>query len=127
MRITSLISKKVPPAGSPTPGLEPGFPDREKSRAESDAPTRGPAFDTGSSAHDRLAPGLSSPHPLHPRFTAISWVVLQEVKSDAATALLRLELLRRHHPDRAIARAIEFLRCAVGELDGLASGETDGD
>jgi hypothetical protein len=54
-------------------------------------------------------------------------VVLQEVRSDAATALLRMELLRRQHPERAIARAIEFLRCAVGELDCLASGESDGE
>jgi hypothetical protein len=72
-------------------------------------------------------PGLSSPDPRHPSFTAISWVVLQEVKHDAAMALLRLELLRRQHPAGAIARATEFLRCAVGELDALAAGESDED
>jgi len=69
--------------------------------------------------------GLSSPDPRHPRFTAISWVVLQEVKHDSAAALLRLELVRRQHPEPAIARATEFLRCAVGELEALASGESD--
>ncbi len=69
--------------------------------------------------------GLSSPDPRHPRFTAISWVVLQEVKHDSAAALLRLELLRRQHPEPAIVRATEFLRCAVGELEALASGESD--
>jgi hypothetical protein len=73
------------------------------------------------------APGLSSPDPRHPTFSAISWVVMQEVKHDAAMALLRLELLRRQHPAGAIARATEFLRCAVGELDALATGESDED
>ncbi|HET6151219.1 MAG TPA: hypothetical protein VFH68_27025 [Polyangia bacterium] len=92
-------------------------------RADGDAPTRAPELD----ADERMAPGLSSPHPQHPRFTAISWVVLQEVKSDAAMALLRLELLRRQHQEPAIGRAIEFLRCAVGELEALANGESDGE
>ena len=121
MRITSLMSKEVPPVGPRNQGMNAEFPDTGARRPESDAPTRAAAFDTDK----RLAPGLSSPHPQHPRFTAISWVVLQEVKSDAATALLRLELLRRQHHQPAIARAVEFLRCAVGELEALASGESD--
>jgi hypothetical protein len=118
------MSKGAPTGGPPTGGLEAGFRDAGPGRPDGDGPARAPGFDAG----DRLAPpGLSSPHPLHPSFTAISWVVLQEVKSDAATALLRLELLRRQHNEPAIARSIEFLRCAVGELEALANGESDSD
>src|SRR6266581_866434 len=99
MRFTSLNSKQVPPTGPPNPRMNTDFQDGEKDggkdggarRPDGDAPPRTPGFD----ADERLAPpGLSSPHPQHPRFSAISWVVLQEVKSDAAMALLRLELLR---------------------------------
>ena len=121
MRITSLMSKEVPPAGPPNPRMNAEFQDAGTRRPEGETPTRTPGFE----ANERLAPGLSSPHPQHPRFSAISWVVLQEVKSDAAMALLRLELLRRQHHQPAIARAVEFLRCAVGELEALASGESD--
>jgi len=121
MRITSLMSQEGRPGGPPGGGLGPRFPDEGARRSEGEATTQSPSFDAG----DRLTPGLSSPHPQHPSFTAISWVVLQEVKSDAAMALLRLELLRRQHHEPAIARAIEFLRCAVGELEALASGESD--
>jgi hypothetical protein len=121
MRVTSLMSKEVPLAGPPNQSVNAEFQDAGTRRPESDSPARSPGFD----ADKRLAPGLSSPHPQHPRFTAISWVVLQEVKSDAAMALLRLELLRRQHHQPAIARAVEFLRCAVGELEALASGESD--
>ena len=120
MRITSLMSPQGRSGGPPATGLGPGFPDDGARRSEGgEATAQTPVFDAG----DRLTPGLSSPHPQHPTFTAISWVVLQEVKSDAAMALLRLELLRRQHHEQAIARAIEFLRCAVGELEALASGE----
>jgi len=121
MRITSLMSQEGRSGGPPGGGLGPRFPDEGPRRSESETTTQTPGFDAG----DRLTPGLSSPHPQHPSFTAISWVVLQEVKSDAAMALLRLELLRRQHHEPAIARAIEFLRCAVGELEALASGESD--
>jgi hypothetical protein len=93
----------------------------EPGQAAADAADAAPATAAG------RAPGLSSPDPRHPSFSAISWVVLQEVKHDAAMALLRLELLRRQHPAGAIARATEFLRCAVGELDALAAGESDED
>jgi hypothetical protein len=123
MRITSLMSQQGRSGGPPGTGLGPGFPDGGPRRPEGEATPQTPDFDAG----DRLTPGLSSPHPLHPTFTAISWVVLQEVKSDAAMALLRLELLRRQHHEPAIARAIEFLRCAVGELEALANGESDSD
>ncbi len=64
--------------------------------------------------------GLASRDPKHPHFTAISWVVLQEIKTDVAAALLRLELLRREQPHPAIVRATEMLRLAIGDLDGLA-------
>src|SRR4051812_25413208 len=93
MRITSLMSQQGRSGGPPGTGLGPGFPDGGPRRPEGEAMPQTPGFDAG----DRLTPGLSSPHPLHPTFTAISWVVLQEVKSDAAMALLRLELLRRQH------------------------------
>jgi hypothetical protein len=96
MRVSSLVSKEVPRPG-PTP------PNVDRARGDSEG-------------------GLSSRDPRHPDFTAISWVVLQEVKSDAAMALLRLELLRRQQQEPAIARAIEFLRSAVTELDTLAGG-----
>jgi hypothetical protein len=115
MRVTCLITKDIQsPAATQDSTLIPGFPDQGMARPQ--------IVSDGSSAS---LPGLSWPDPLHPRFTAISWVVLQEVKSDAAMALLRLELLRRQHQEPAIARAIEFLRCAVGELDALARGESD--
>ena len=65
--------------------------------------------------------GLESRDPKHPHFTAISWVVLQEIKTDVAAALLRLELLRREQPDPAIGRAAEMLRLAIGDLDGFAA------
>ena len=64
--------------------------------------------------------GLASRDPKHPHFTAISWVVLQEIKTDVAAALLRLELLRREQPHPAIVRATELLRLAIGDLDGFA-------
>jgi hypothetical protein len=143
MRVTYIVSKQEPPPGSRRVGTDPRFPDAgggrreatpaplpvptpgrmkgEPRRHEADADAPAPAMTAG------RAPGLSSPDPRHPSFTAISWVVLQEVKHDAAMALLRLELLRRQHPAGAIARATEFLRCAVGELDALAAGESDED
>lgn len=68
--------------------------------------------------------GLASRDPKHPHFTAISWVVLQEIKTDVAAALLRLELLRREQPDPAIVRAAEMLRLAIGDLDGFAEAQT---
>jgi hypothetical protein len=67
--------------------------------------------------------GLASRDPKHPHFTAISWVVLQEIKTDVAAALLRLELLRREQPDPAIVRAAELLRLAIGDLDGFAAAQ----
>ena len=67
--------------------------------------------------------GLASRDPKHPHFTAISWVVLQEIKTDVAAALLRLELLRREQPDPAIVRAAELLRLAIGYLDGFAEAQ----
>ena len=68
--------------------------------------------------------GLASRDPKHPHFTAISWVVLQEIKTDVAAALLRLELLRREQPHPAIVRAAEMLRLAIGDLDGFADEQT---
>jgi hypothetical protein len=68
--------------------------------------------------------GLASRDPKHPHFTAISWVVLQEIKTDVAAALLRLELLRREQPHPAIVRATELLRLAIGDLDGFADEQT---
>jgi hypothetical protein len=70
--------------------------------------------------------GLASRDPRHPRFTAISWVVLQEIQSDVAAALLRLELLRREQPHPAIVRAAEMLRLAIADLDTFAD-EHDAD
>ncbi len=67
--------------------------------------------------------GLASRDPKHPHFTAISWVVLQEIKTDVAAALLRLELLRREQPHPAIVRAVEMLRLAIGDLEGFADDE----
>jgi hypothetical protein len=64
--------------------------------------------------------GLASRDPKHPHFTAISWVVLQEIKTDVAAALLRLELLRREQAHPAIVRATEMLRLAIGDLDSVA-------
>lgn len=69
---------------------------------------------------ESISAGLASRDPKHPRFTAISWVVLQEITSDVEAALLRLELLRREQPDPAIVRAVEMLRLVVGDLDSLA-------
>jgi len=69
--------------------------------------------------------GLASRDPKHPHFTAISWVVLQEIKTDVAAALLRLELLRREQPHPAIIRATEMLRLAIGDLDGFADEQTE--
>jgi hypothetical protein len=141
MRVTYLVSKQVPALGSRRDGTDPRSPDAGGGRREATpAPMAVPAparvkgeprhLETDAAAPPATAgraPGLSSPDPRHPSFTAISWVVLQEVKHDAAMGLLRLELLRRQHPEGAIARAIEFLRCAVGELDALAAGEADED
>ncbi len=67
--------------------------------------------------------GLVSRDPKHPHFTAISWVVLQEIKTDVAAALLRLEVLRREQPDPAIVRAAEMLRLAIADLDGFAEAQ----
>jgi hypothetical protein len=144
MRVTYLVNKQVPPSGPQPSGTEPKVPDAAGIRREAAATPRtaepGPGRETARA--DRQARsdspvagvpakappmGLSSPDPHHPSFSAISWVVLQEVKHDAAMALLRLELLRRQNPARAIARATEFLRCAVGELDALAAGTSDED
>lgn len=146
MRVTYLVSKELPPVGSRRGGTDPKFPDGGGARRDgsimprsSSAPPQsteasgqgqpGSVSGAGPPGTARLmrGAGLSSPDPRHPRFTAISWVVLQEVRHDAAMALLRLELLRRQHPEGAIARATEFLRCAVGELDALATGESDAD
>ena len=69
---------------------------------------------------ESISAGLASRDPKHPHFTAISWVVLQEITSDVEAALLRLELLRREQPDPAIVRAVEMLRLVVGDLDSLA-------
>ncbi len=69
---------------------------------------------------ESISAGLSSRDPKHPHFTAISWVVLQEIKTDVAAALLRLELMRREQPDPAIVRAVDMLRIVVGDLDSLA-------
>jgi hypothetical protein len=127
MRVTNLVSKKeMPTRAPPRAGSDPTLrdsPDVGRAAAGSLGATAESA--NGGAGLARLV-GLSSPDPRHPRFTAISWVVLQEVKHDAAMALLRLELLRRQHPEPAIARATEFLRCAVGELDALAAGDSDG-
>jgi Fe-S-cluster formation regulator IscX/YfhJ len=68
--------------------------------------------------------GLASRDPKHPHFTAISWVVLQEIKTDVAGALLRLEILRREQPHPAIVRATEMLRLAIADLDGFADDQT---
>jgi hypothetical protein len=68
--------------------------------------------------------GLESRDPKHPTFTAISWVVLQEIKTDVAAALLRLEVLRREQPHPAIVRATELLRLAIGDLDVFADEQT---
>jgi len=75
----------------------------------------------------RVGPGagLASRDPKHPHFTAISWVVLQEIKTDVAAALLRLELLRREQPHPAIVRATELLRLAIGDLVGFADEQGD--
>ena len=69
--------------------------------------------------------GLASRDPKHPHFTAISWVVLQEIKTDVAAALLRLELLRREQPHPAIVRAAEMLRLAIADLDDFADERAD--
>ena len=140
MRVTYLVNKQVPPVGPAK--LDPKSPGTGASRREaaddpraresgsgrqSPGDSRQATTSTSAPRATARAAGLSSPDPRHPSFTAISWVGLQEVKHAAAMALLRLELLRRQHPARAIARATEFLRCAVGELDALAAGESDED
>jgi hypothetical protein len=55
--------------------------------------------------------------PGTPQEASISAVVLQEIEDDLESALIRLDVLRRGLAEPAIARAIDWLRCAVLELN----------
>jgi hypothetical protein len=72
-----------------------------------------------SSASSKGEPSSETPQ-LHQ--AAIWSAVLDEIKTDLETALIRLEVLRQQQHEPAIERAAEMLRSAACELESLPSG-----